>query len=163
MTEQTSDDDVRKWHRRFAIDANNRAWALAEMAQRSPAEDAEMLDVAHASAWHWSKVGTAHNTALADMLLAQVHALVGDGAPAMRHAEAMFAYFGARESEPWEIAFAHAVLAHAAHAAHDDARHRQHYATASDLGAALANVEERAIFDATFRTVPAPGAAAMAR
>lgn len=163
MAEQPSDEDIRKWHRRFAIDANNRAWALIELAQRSPADDAEMLNIAHASAWHWSKVGTAHNAALADMLLAQVHALLGDGPNATRYADATFAYFGTRESEPWEMAFTHAVTAHAAHAAGDHGRHRQHYATARDLGNALANAEERAIFDATFRTVPAPGAGTQSR
>ena len=156
MTDTPSDDEIRKWHRRFGIDANNRGWALAESTTRTPAETDEMLHVAHAAAWHWSKVGTPHNAALADVLLAQVHALVGEGIPALRHAQAAYGYFSGRESAPWELAFAHAVLAHAAHAAGDDVLHRDHFAKARELGQALPDAEDRAIFDATFRTIPGP-------
>ena len=156
MPSDPGDDELRKWHRRFAIDANNRAWQLAEQRQRSAAQDVEMQQVAHASAWHWTKVGTAHNAALADMLLAQVHALLGHGALALPRAEASYAYFTKRGSAPWELAFAEAVLAHAVHAAGDDARHRAHYHKACVLGAALASAEERNIFDATLRTIPPP-------
>ena len=31
MAGEPSDDELRQWHRRFAIDANNRAWQLVEM------------------------------------------------------------------------------------------------------------------------------------
>jgi hypothetical protein len=155
MAVEPSAESLREWHRRFAIDANNRAWQLTEMTSRSAAEDAEMMHVAHASAWHWSKAGNAHNAALADMLLAQVHALLGHGALAVPHAQASFAYFTGRESAPWELAFAHAVRAHAASAAHDDGAHRRHWEEARALGARL-EAEDRKIFDATFRTIPPP-------
>jgi len=46
---------------------------------------------------------------------------------------------------------------HQAPAANDErSLHNTHYARAKVLGAALTDDEERAIFEATFRTVPAP-------
>ena len=58
MSGPTNDEELQKWHRWFAVESNNRAWRLSEAASRSDAEDNEMLNAAHAAAFHWSKVGT---------------------------------------------------------------------------------------------------------
>src|SRR5512146_1789579 len=110
----TPTDDAAAWHRRFASECNNRAWQLAEAASRSAAEDAEMLDAAHAAALHWRAVGTELHAARATMLLAHVHALLGHGALALPYARASFAFVTSHESADWEVAFAHAILANAA-------------------------------------------------
>ncbi len=146
--------ELARFHKHFAIECNNRAWRLSEAPRRESAEDDEMLHAAHAAAFHWSKVGTGLHAARAAMLLGHVHALLGHGDLALGHARSSFEYLSARETAPWEIAFAHAVLANAAAAAGDRATHAAHYAQAKALGAALED-EERSIFDATFRNVPA--------
>jgi hypothetical protein len=157
MAQAPAAEDVRKWHKWFAVECNNRAWRLAEQTARTPAEDEEMVHAAHAAALHWSKVGTALHQARAAMLLGQVHALVGDGKRALHYARESFAFVSAQEDTPgWEIAFAHAVLANAAAANDEHSLHHTHYARAKALGGALNDDEERAIFEATFRTVPAP-------
>jgi hypothetical protein len=147
--------EPRAWHRWFAIEANNRAWRLAEAETRSAAEDAEMLTAAHAAAFHWSQVGTPLNIARAQMLLGHVHALLGDAKPALAYARASFDFVASHPSPDWEVAFAHAVLANAGAAARDRELHRKHYAEAKTLGDALQDEEERAIFAATFRRIPA--------
>ena len=68
----------------------------------------------------------------------------------------MRAYFLAQESPDWEVAFSHAIYAHAAHVAGRAAEHRDAYAQAEAALAAIANDEERAIVTATFRHVPPP-------
>jgi len=146
VSTQPSDGERAAWHKRFAAECNNRAWDLST-AERSPADDREMLDVAHAAAWHWGKVGTELNRMRATMLLAEVHALLGMGERALAHAE---------ESPDWEIAFSHAIYAHAAHVAGRAAEHRDAYAQAEAALAAIADDEDRAIVAATFRHVPLP-------
>jgi hypothetical protein len=148
-------EEKSKWSRRFAIECNNRAWRLSEAKSRTPAEDQEMLHAAHAAALHWGQVGTALHQARATMLLAHVHALLGDGAAAMRYADESFAYVMEHESPAWEVAFAHAVLANAA-AAGKRELHSKHYERAQTLGEALPDAEDRSIFRATFRVVPEP-------
>ena len=73
--------DITTWHKRFTVETNNRAWDLA-IQPRTPAQDREMLDAAHASAWHWSAIGTELNRMRATMLLAEVHAVLGHGVSA---------------------------------------------------------------------------------
>jgi len=157
MAEKPQPEELQKWHRWFGIECNNRAWRLAEAAKRSEVEDGEMLDCAHASAHHWGKVGTELHRARATMLLGHVHALLGNGPMALRYARSAFDFVLAQASPAWEIAFAHAVLANAGAAANERGVHSEHYAQAKALGAALEDAEEREIFEATFRTVPAPG------
>lgn len=157
MAEAPTPEDTDKWHKWFAVEFNNRAWRLAEKPARTPQENEEMLSAAHAAALHWGKVGDELTRARAAILLGQAHALVGDGKAALRYAREAFAYVTEHdECPPWQVAFAHAVMANAA-AAHDErSLHQTHYQRAKALGSALTDDEERALFEATFRTVPMP-------
>jgi hypothetical protein len=156
MPDQPTEDDIRKWHRWFAVECNNRAWRLSEAPVRSVTENAEMLDAAHAAAFHWGKVGTEIHAARAQMLLAHVHALLGHSDLAMKHANASFRSITSRESPEWELAFAHAILAHSASVAGNAEIHSRHHAVAKQMGRALPDAEEREIFEATFCRVPVP-------
>jgi len=108
-----SPDDMQAWHKHFAASCNNRAWELA-IARRTPQQDREMLNAAHASGWHWSQIGTELHHMRSTMLLAEVHALLGYQASAMAFATQMRDYFLARETPDWELALTHAIYAHAA-------------------------------------------------
>ena len=160
MTPSPSEDEFDLWRRRLGSEANNRAWALAEKPSRTPDEDAEMLHAAHASRFLWSRIGTEKNLALADLLLGQVHALLGSGQAATQYAEKAFAYFTARPSERWELAFAYAVRASAAAACGDTLLHRHSYAEAQGIASTLTDPEDRKIFDASFSVIPKPTAGA---
>jgi len=155
VSEPKAPEEATAWHRRFAAASNNRAWTLAEQV-RNPAEDQEMLDAAHASAWHWCKVGTELNRARATMLLAEVHALLGHGKSAVRYAEEMREYFLRVGAPDWETAFVHVVHAHAASAAGETAEHRKSYELAVAALDAVSNEEERRVVASTFRHVPKP-------
>ncbi len=135
--------------------ANNRAWELSVF-ERTPEQDQEMLDAAHASAWHWSAIGTELNRMRSTMLLAEVHALLGFGASALRYAEEMRAYFTARETADWELAFTHVIHAHAASAAGAVEAHRIAYQSAQMALKAIVDDEDRAIVIKTFSQVPLP-------
>ncbi len=153
MHDAIPEADLARAHKHFAVECNNRAWRLSEQPLRNAAEDGEMLDAAHAAAFHWSKVGNELNAARAAMLLGHVHALLGHGDMALHFSRDAFDFVTRRESPAWEVAFAHAVLANAAAAARDAPNHCAHYAQAKALGAALDD-EDRAYFDAMFRTIP---------
>jgi hypothetical protein len=155
MVKSANESDAEIWHKRFAMGCNNRAWELSTET-RTPAEDREMLDAAHSSAWHWGRIGTELNRMRATLLLAEVHALLGMGPSALAFAEEMRAYFLGRETPDWELAFVHAVYAHAAHAAGRSKEHREAYARAAAALAAIANDQERLAVAKTFSLVPRP-------
>jgi hypothetical protein len=160
MPTDPSPEDEPKWRRRLGSGANNRGWELSEKHARTREEDDEMLNAAHASAYLWSTIGTVHNAALAQLLLGQVHALLGLAATASRYAAAALEYFAHRDSAAWELAIAHAVAANAAHCAGSADAHRAHYAAAEQALQSITAGEERQIVLATLRIVPRPAAGA---
>lgn len=156
MPAELSPEEIARSHRWHANECNNLAWKLSEQPARAPVEDDQMLDAAHAAAFHWARVGTELNQARARMLLGQVHAALGHGQSAWEYARQSYDYLVAHDPPDWEIAFAHAVLAHAAFAAGDATRHLEHHARAQALGEVIADPEDRVIFLGTFDRIPRP-------
>jgi hypothetical protein len=156
VPERPSPEEISKWQKWFAVACNNRAWELVERRERTPTDVHEMLHAAHASAWHWARVGTELNEARANMLLGMAHALADDGPLALRYAMLAFNYFNEHEAKDWEQAFVHATLAAAAKAAGDSALHREHHAEARRLGDAIAERQDREVFMRSFSQVPVP-------
>ena len=76
MSQTPELSDVQNWHKRFAVICNNRAWDLATQS-RTPQQDREMLNRAHASTWHWGQIGEELNRMRVTMLLAEAHTLLG--------------------------------------------------------------------------------------
>ena len=75
-------------HRALAAGLFNRSWDLLEIEDRTARQDAELIDTAHASAWHWRQVGNAANEARGHWMLARVYSVLGHGAEAVYHAPA---------------------------------------------------------------------------
>jgi hypothetical protein len=155
MSDPNASEEATTWHRRFAAAGNNRAWELS-VKTRSSAEDQEMLNAAHASAWHWTQVGTELNRMRAFMLLAEVHALLGFGQSALAYADEMRTYFLGIQSPDWEMAFVHVVHAHAASAAGETDKHRTSYRLAVAALEAISRAEERGAVASTLSHVPRP-------
>lgn len=155
--EAPTQDMIDRWHRWFAVECNNQAWALSSKTHRTATEDTDLLRMAQASSFHWSKVGTALNEARAELLLAHVHAVLGSAEASLRHARGCLALVTSHPAEDWDLAFAHAELAHAAAVAGDAALHAEHYEEARRLGAAIGDDEDRQVFLQEFAHVPAPG------
>ena len=159
MSDHLSAEETALWQKRLASQANNRAWALAESMSRSPEEDEEMLQAAHAAMYFWKIVGNGSNRAHAGQLVAHAYALLKLPNPAKHYLEKSQPFFLERESEHWEQALAHAVAANVAAAAGEVGTHARHYGEAARLVAAMADREEREILEATMRVVPRPAAA----
>lgn len=156
MSEKPTPEEVALWQRRLASQANNRAWALSEQPSRTPEEDEEMLQAAHAAMYFWNIVGNANNKAHAAQLLAHAYASLKLPNPASHYLARSQPVFMADAAEPWERALAHAVAANVAAADGRAAAHAEHYRLAVEQIAALPDAEERAILEATLRVLPVP-------
>jgi len=146
MTEQPSQETIDQWHRWFAIECNNNAWDLASHSSRTSAEDEEMVNLAYAAALHWSKVGKPIHQARADVTLAHALSLTNRGELALKHAQRCLVFFETNPSEDWDVAFAHAEVAHAAAVQGNANLHAQHYTLAKEHGLAIHDETDRKIF-----------------
>lgn len=156
MAEKPTPEEVVLWQKRLASQANNRAWTLAEMLQRSPEEDEEMLQAAHAAMYFWKIAGKPGNHAHAAQLLAHVYALLKLPRPAAHYLGKSLPYFTQHDSTPGELAFAHAVAANVASAEGDAAAYAKHCSEAEAAAAHITDPQTREMFHATLRVVRAP-------
>ena len=152
----TAPEEVALWQRRFAAQANNRAWRLSESLSRTPQEDEEMLQAAHTAMYFWKIVGNDGNRAHAALLLGHVYALLKLPNPARHYLAQSGPFFFDRDCAPWEKACAYAVKASVAAAADDSEEHATSYGHAERSIAALPDPEDREILEATLRVVPKP-------
>lgn len=144
------------WHRHFAVEANNQAWDMSESTCTLP-NPLALLNVAHASAWHWQTVGTELNLMRSLMLLALAHARASLGPTAWHYAQTMKSFFLARSDTPdWELAFVHIVHALAARANGDPQTYMASSILAQAAMQAIKNQEDREIVEKTYRLI-SPG------
>lgn len=156
MGKRLAPEQLLEAHRHFAIECNNKAWALAEAPEAEARRD-ELLNLAHASALHWQAIGTDLEAMRATMLLANVHAQLGLAASALSYAQRMRNYFLGQSATPdWEIAFVHTIHARACACAGDATGHADSYARARAAIAAIADPQDKAIVLITFERVPVP-------
>jgi hypothetical protein len=115
------DGDADRWHRRFAIELFNRSWDLLEQPDRSPDDDAELLAAAFGSAYHWGRVGTAENRALADHQIAKAASHTGHPGLALHYARRALEAIEVGRFGDWQVAAAYEGMARACAAAGDAA------------------------------------------
>ncbi len=77
--------------RRVAAHLYNRTWDLLDLGdQRTEAQTHEMVDAAHASAWHWAQIGGLEQAIVGEWMISRVHASAGHGEAAVLHAQRAF-------------------------------------------------------------------------
>lgn len=110
--------------RQLGVDLYNSTWVLLEKADRTPAETDEMIHRAHASRWHWARVGADVNLARGEWLCSRVYATLGRGEPALWHARRCVEInesLPAESRESWDLPAAYEAMARASLVAGDSA------------------------------------------
>lgn len=132
-------------HRQLAIDLFNHVWTLLE-ADRSPAQDVEMIHAAHASRHHWGEVGTAVNAARGEWQISRVYSTLGRGEPALYHARLCLDTCTEHGIGDFDLAYAHEAMARAYRVIGDAERWAAHVDAAAAAGDAIADGDDREHF-----------------
>jgi hypothetical protein len=130
--------------RRLAAGLYNDVWRLMEIPVRLPAQDDEMLHAAHASRYHWGKVGGPVHFARGEWLCSRVYSVLGRAEPALWHANRCLALLNeSGGGESWDLPAAYEALARANHVAGDSAETARWIAMAHAALAAVTDAEDR--------------------
>jgi hypothetical protein len=127
-----------------------------ELPERTSEQDDELIDTAHASAYHWLQVGTPANRARSQWQLSRVYVVLGRPEPALHHARRCLAWCESHPEalEDWDLAYAHEALARAHALAGDAEEARRHAARARELAAGVAGAKDREHLDTDLATLP---------
>ncbi len=147
-------------HRELGAELFNKVWDLLAIERRTPQQEAEMIHAAHASAYHWSRVGEGPRLARAEWQCSWVYSELERPEPALYHAHRCEAVCKehADELEDFDLPAMHEAFARAQLVAgnREEALHR--LKLASDLCAAIADPEDREIIRAQIDSIASAAA-----
>src|SRR5919106_6261591 len=136
-------------HRQLGVDLFNHTWTLLEKEDRTRDDDDEMLYATHASAFHWLHAEGAkpENRARGEWQISRVHAVLGQGQEAVRHAQRCLDHCLENGIGDWDLAFAYEALARGHKIAGDDAEYRRNLELAREAGTKIADDEDRELLE----------------
>jgi hypothetical protein len=141
----------------LGVDLYNSTWTLIEKADRTQAETDELIHRAHASRWHWARIGEPVNLARGEWLCSRVYATLGRGEPALWHARRcveMSEALPAEARETWDLPAAYEAMARASHAAGDPASGALWKAKAMTALEDIADADDRMPIEQDLATLP---------
>jgi len=135
-------------HRQLGVDLYNSTWTLLEKPDRTALETDEMIHRAHASRWHWGKVGSDVNLARGEWLCSRVYAVLGRAEPALWHARRCVEIDeAARDREDWDLPSAYEAMTRALLVSGDRAGAREWAAKARTALAAVPDADDREVIE----------------
>lgn len=139
-------------HQFFAADCNTKTWDLLDKQDRTADDNESMLNLAYASAWHWSQCGNEANHQRAEWILARVCTVLGYSEEALRHAnKCMELTVKFKDKlEDFDVAYAHEALARLAALKGDKVEWNKQSKAATEAGNNIENDEDKNLFFSDF-------------
>jgi hypothetical protein len=144
----------RETERRLAAGLFNETWRFLDMPKRRPEQDDEMIHAAHASRYHWGKVGEPVTLARGEWLCSRVYSVLRRPEPAVFHARRcleLLTEFGG--ADDWDEAAAYEGLARAYSVAGDRKERDAWLSRAREAVKSIKNEEDREPIEADLKTV----------
>jgi ribosomal protein S18 acetylase RimI-like enzyme len=141
-------------HRKLAAELFNGTWTLLEQQDRTPDDDARMIHMAHASAYHWLQVGTQLNFARSDWLCSRVYSVLGRPEPAIYHAQLAHDICAEHGIGGFDLAYAFEALARAHAVAGNRGESGGWLDSARAAAADVAEAEDRELLLSDLATIP---------
>lgn len=110
---RSEDPLTRSAHRKAGAYLFNHTWSLLGKPRRSAADAEEMLHAAHASRYHWGRVGRPVNFAVGEWQIFRVYSELGRAEPAAFHAQRSLEIARHARLGRFYIAYAYEALARA--------------------------------------------------
>jgi hypothetical protein len=151
------DESDAELHRRLGKELFNHVWTLLLVEDRTAEQVDEMIHDAHASASHWSRVGTLANRARSEWQIARVYSTLGRAEPALWHAQRCVALADeavrAGVADDWDVAASLEGLARAEATAGDRATAAVTVARARRALEAIADPEDRELIEKDLESI----------
>ena len=143
-------------HREVGVALFNHVWSLLDVEARAEEQDLEMVHAAHASAYHWMKVGTPVNRARSEWQCSRVYAALGRSEPALWHAQKCLAICEREGIGDFDLAFAYEALARGCAVGGDAGEAGRWLTQARDAAASIAESDDRELLLSDLETIPRP-------
>ena len=141
-------------HKKFAVELNNLVWGLLGKKDRNAQENEMMIHAAHASYFHWSKVGTAVNLQRGEWLVSHVYAVLNRPEPALHHAKLCLELTTENNLVDFDLAYAYEAMARSYACAVEKSESEKYIKLAKEAGEKIKNKEDKDLFLSDFESGP---------
>lgn len=133
-------------HKKFAVQCNNEVWGLLSKESRTKQEDENMIHAAHASHYHWSKIGKPINIQRGHWLISHVYAVLNIPDQALYHANKCLFLTKEHGFVDFDLAYAYEAMARANAAAGNRSEAAKYLKKARDAATKIEAEEDRQLF-----------------
>ena len=140
-------------HSRFAKSTNQEVWKLLEKSRHSEDEKQRLIHAAHASCYHWSKVGGGLQKQRANWLISRVYVVAGDAPQALQYARICLDLTKGHSKEmmDFDLAYAYEAMARASLMNKRSGDGKKFFQMAKNSGDQIKNEEDRNLFFSDFK------------
>lgn len=116
----------------FAVGIFNKVWELLETENRTAEDDELMINAAHASLYHWRRIGKPLNFQRGEWMVSHVYIILGMKEPAMHHAQICLDLTEEHGFDDFDLGFCYEGYARAAALNGDETTFKKYYKLASE-------------------------------
>ncbi len=113
MIEEPMSHTDHEFHRKIAAECFNRTWDYLKQKNRNPYDDQMMLNLAHASRYHWSIIGKPLNFAIGDWQISRAYSALNQPDLAIHFANTSLETCRKNNLPGWLLASAYEGMARA--------------------------------------------------
>lgn len=140
-------------HKKMAIDFFNYTWVLLDKDKKTIAEDDEMIHAAHASRFHWGKVGTPTHFERGEWQISRVYSVLNHPQSALYHAQRCLAICKENKIGGFDIAFAYEAIARAYAITSNEAEKKKFYELAQTAAEQIKEIDDKKYFLSELKTI----------
>lgn len=137
---------IAEWHKKQAVDLFNETWDLLDLEERTDEQTFMMIHTAHASRYHWAKVGTPLELARGEWQISRVYATLEMGEQALLHGQYSLDLCLDNQIGDFDLAFGYEAVARAAALLEDEELCEGYMVLAKDAAQHIASPEDKAYF-----------------
>ncbi|ART75856.1 hypothetical protein B4U37_07350 [Sutcliffiella horikoshii] len=141
------------FHRKTAINLFNEVWDLMEKTDRTSEEDFQMIHKAHASRFHWGKIGEPVNFSRGEWQISRVYAVLRRAEPCLVHAKRNLEIVLEHDIKDFDLAFAYEALARAYSISGDAAAKEKYLNLAKEASAQINKDADRNVVLGDLETI----------
>jgi hypothetical protein len=113
--EESSKEDkekvMKEFHQQLAVQLFNQSWDILLKQERSRKDEDLLVNMVHASLYHWRQIGQPINILRGEWMIAHVYTILGHKEEALYHAENVMTLKDEIHPQDWDLAYCYEAMA----------------------------------------------------
>ncbi len=149
--EKAMNPDIKHFHELLAPALFNASWDLLEKEDRTPEDEAKLINLVHASLYHWRQIGTPLNIVRGEWMISHIYTLLKHKESALYHAQNCLSMTLENQFKDFDLAYAYEAMARAHALAGNKGEFSKYYELAISAGNNIAQDGDRQQFESDMK------------